>query len=337
MSDPLGKQPMPATGKPTEDFTNRGLLARVDAANEAFANIWIKHEPQEAIIARLRAYIAKTRGIRGKPIGGCRFSQETQAGKSSTIERLAYELAQERIARGQGENPYQVLIVTCEEKMALKTWYQEVLRQMGDAYFDEEAPGKGPKRDERTMKLLEDKIAKWSKRLKVDLLAVDEVQRLRREKGDSKSVTERLQTFLDRGIVSIVMIGNDKSEDFFSENKDLAGRLGRPLTLKPLNTAVKQDAKLFQDFCRSFDDELVKANIFPARSGLSKPGILDPLQAATGGHVGRVARLIEEAMPLAIMRGAASIEAYDLSVVTRELAIFAGWTSSDPFSTPFSK
>ncbi len=97
------------------------------------------------------------------------------------------------------------------------------------------------------------------------------------------------------------------------------------------------EAGHFQAFLRSFDDQLVSTGIFTIRSGLSTQAMLDPIVEVTGCHIGRVARLIEEAYPVAIRRGAASIEMRDLSIVTREFAIDLGWIKTDPFSTPYRK
>ena len=53
---------------------------------------------------------------------------------------------------------------------------------------------------------------------------------------------------------------------------------------------------------------------------------------ATGGHVGRVARLFKEATVGAVERGAEFLEPFDLSNATRNYAIANGWIDRDPFS-----
>lgn len=334
-ADHLGRQPSKGSGDPVEDFFDPVRQAKVEAADEAFKRIWIDdYPPQQAIKMQIRSYMKRTDGVRGTPIKGLRLGQDWHSGKSSTVERLKFEVAQEHKDAGREENPFEILIVTIEEEMTLKTFYQEVLRQMGDDFFNEEAR-KGPKRDERTMKLLENKIARWVKRLEVRLLVADEIQRLAGAKKMSGAVIERFQTFLDRGVVPLLLIGNEKSLAFFSENKDLAVRFGRPLKLDPMRTQKDTtEAGHFQDFCRSFDEQLVANHIFAIYSGLSQQRLLDPMITVTGGHIGRVARMIQEAYPIAIRRGAASIEALDLSIVTREFAIPLGWVDTDPFSTP---
>lgn len=334
-SDPLGRQPAPVTGDAAENFSDPMREARVNAADEAFKNIWVDdYPPQQTVKSRVRSYMNKWDGVRGTPIAGLRLGQEWHSGKSSAIERLKLENWQRRVVEGQQPNPFEIVHVTIEEHMTLKIFYQECLRQMGDDFFEEEA-GRGPNQDRRTMKMLEDKIARWVKKLGVRLLVADEIQRLNGGGKPSKAVIERFQTFLDRGIVPLLFIGNERSNEFFTENKDLAVRCGRPLQLKPMRTSKKGDeAGHFQAFCRSFDDQLVSNRIFAIRSGLSQARLLDPIITVTGGHIGRVARMIEEAYPIAVRRGAVSIEALDLSIVTREYAIRNRWLQTDPFSTP---
>ena len=331
--DPLGRQPEPITGDLVESFSDPVREARVQRADQAFKAIWVDYPPQLEVKTRIRRHMEKWDGVRGTPIKGLRLSQDWHSGKSSTVERLKFELAQEQVEGGLESNPFEITHITVEEYMTLKILYQEILRQLGDDFFDEEAK-KGPDQDRRTMKLLEDKIARWVRRLGVRLLVADEVQRLAEGGTPTKAVIERFQTFLDRGIVPLLLMGNAKSKAFFEVNDDLAIRCGRPLKLEPMRTRTNRiEAGIFQDFCRSFDEQLVSNNIFSTRSGLSRPNLLGPIITVTGGHIGRVARLIEETYPVALRRGAASIEAFDLSIVTREFAIVNGWVKTDPFSS----
>ena len=328
----LGRQPKPITGDSHEIYGDPVREAKVLAADQAFEKIWVDdYPPQQAVKARIRSYMQKWESVRGTPIGGLRLCQPWHSGKSSIVENLKLELAKQREIEGRPPNPFEIVHITIEHKMALKTFYQEFLRQSGDEFFGEEAR-RGPDQDRRTMKMLENKIARYVRKLGIRLLVADEIQRLGGAGISSKAVIERLQTFLDRGIVPLLLIGNEKSESFFSDNSDLSVRCGRPLKLEPMKTkSCAIEAGHFQNFCRSFDDQLVSTGIFAIRSGLSQKQMLDPIISVTGGHIGRVARLIEEAYPVAIRRGAASIEMLDFSIVTREYAIVNGWIKTDPF------
>lgn len=66
-------------------------------------------------------------------------------------------------------------------------------------------------------------------------------------------------------------------------------------------------------------------------SVLAEDDVLEALIDVSGGHVGRVARLIQVALPAALERGAVTIERYDLSNAIRDFAIGLGWIDHDPF------
>ena len=78
---------------------------------------------------------------------------------------------------------------------------------------------------------------------------------------------------------------------------------------------------------------MIKAGIMERPAGLGAAGIRSQLSKVSGGHVGRVCRLICEAAQYALWRGAPAIERHDLSVVTRGFARRLKWTSQDPFSS----
>ncbi|RPF71092.1 AAA family ATPase [Aurantiacibacter spongiae] len=327
------KQPDPLTGRRTPDWSDPTLSANVDKARTAMEGIWIDHEPQLAIIAQLREYIAETCGKLGRPISGRRLSQKSQAGKSALAWHLKHQLETEGKAQGLAVNPYQLIIVTIEKGMTLKGFMQALLKQMGDDFLDSHDDGRKTVDDRRTIPVLEKRIAEWVPKLGVELVVADEVQRLKGALGESNRVTERFQTMLDRGIAPLLLIGNGESVDFFSSNPDLCARLGMPLELAPLDPERREPARLFQKFCREYDLMLRNRGVFGIPSDLGERPIIDGLALVSGGHVGRAARVIQEAVPLAVRRGALKIEPFDLSCVTQGYAMANGWIDEDPFSS----
>lgn len=319
--DPLGVQPAPLTGGRNARFGDADARRRSSLATNLLQDEWIEHAPQRAIIDELMRYRDDTRGRLGSPLTGRRLSQFSQAGKSRTMERLKTEMAIEREAAGLPVNPYQVVIVELDRRMTLKGFYQEVLRKLDDDFWDEKV----------NAKVLENRIADFVRRLGVEILVADEVQHLRRRANEAGEVTDRLKVFLDRGVVPLVLVGDEDSVPFFGANGKLAARLGRPLELAPLKR-VRSDAKLFKQFCVNIDTLLVSSGVFAVASGLDDSDVLDALLTVSSGHVGRVARLVGLAASEAALRGADGIEAYDLSRATREFAISAGWLTDDPFS-----
>ncbi len=130
----------------------------------------------------------------------------------------------------------------------------------------------------------------------------------------------------------IVFIGDETSESFFKINSQFAARLGTALELPPLNVKKASDRKQFMDFCKEYDRQLVARDASPVPTCLTDHAVLTGLITASGGHIGRAARLIQVAMPAALERGAVTMEAYDLSNAVRDYAIDLGWIGYDPFS-----
>lgn len=318
---------------------------RSERAQEVVETIWVDHPPQRRIIDDIRSYMrvcSRRRNGTKRTLNGRRLSQHWQAGKSATFERLKYEIAQEEIAAGLEPNPYRVIHITLDERMTLKMLYQEILNRLADEFPDE--PGRagrrpGPRADGKTslsrdnIKVLEQRVEEWVVRLGVELIVVDEVQRLEGSSKDAEELTKKLMSFLDRGVVPIVFIGDETSKTFFSINPKFAARLLKPLKLEPLGTKKVSDRKMFFDFCTDFDDQLIALDVTSTSSCLRDPDVLDALIKISQGHVGRVARLIQVALPEALARGAITLERFDLSRATEDYAIDLGWIDVDPFLT----
>lgn len=355
------KRPPRLTGRSKPDLSDHVAQARAERAEEVVGEIWIDTDRQRAILNAIRKYMRicqKLRKRRGTAIPGRRLSQFSQAGKSAIVKQLIAELEREALAAGEKPNPYRVLHITIDPRMSLKMLYQEILNRLADDFVDEpDARGlrvtakmsaeiRGKKSD--NIKILEQRVEEWTTRLGVELVVVDEVQRLvtKPERvltqealddgsfftADALDVTRKLQGFLDRGVVPIVFIGDETSVVFFKLNAQFAARLGEPLELKPLDMDKAADRKRFHDFCVGYDRELLRRNVVAVPTCLSQPDILQALITASGGHIGRAARIIEVALPKALERGAVTLEPYDLSNAVRNFAIGLKWVDYDPFS-----
>jgi hypothetical protein len=323
-------------------------------------DMWVDTDRQRAILNNIRKYMrvcAKRRRRKGTPISGRRLSQFSQAGKSAIAERLIIELEQEAIAAGEEPNPFRVIHITIDQRMSLKMLYQEILNRLADDFIDEPS-GRGLRITPRprdgikgkatdTIKTLEQRVEEWVVKLGVELIVVDEVQRLVTDPNrgtidrddpssyftaDAMDVTKKLQAFLDRGVVPIFFIGDETSKVFFDLNSHFAARLHDPLELLPLNMTKVSDQKRFFDFCVEYDRQIVKQKVTSVPTCLTQPAVLTALITASGGHIGRAARIIQVALPAALERGAVTMEAYDLSNAVRDFAIGLRWVDHDPFS-----
>ncbi|MBN2971274.1 TniB family NTP-binding protein [Roseomonas aeriglobus] len=323
--DPYGIQPEPARGDRLPDYSDRARAERVKLVVPFFKTNYIEHQPQTDRIEELLDYIDSMQPLLGRAIDGRRLSEYYSAGKSRMVERMIEVAAERRAANGLPPNPYQILWLELDKTTSVATFYRQALRLMGDDHWDGKA-----KLDE-----LEDRMEHFARRLGVEGMVGDEVQHLGRKTTDAKQVTDRFKTFLNRGVLPLILVGDETSEAFFDENEKFAARLGTPLTLKPLDVRHSgRDKRLFLEFCGKLDASLVAGGITDELSGLDKRGLRTPLAIVSGGHVGRVCRLVCEAAQHAIRRGAGVIEAHDLSVATRNYAFRVKFIRYDPFSKP---
>lgn len=323
---PLGVQPLPTRGDPVPDYSSGIRRQRVVPVVPFFKTNWIDHGPQTKLVDQLLAYMESMQPLLDGPIDGRCLSQYTNAGKSRMIEALLAEAALRRRKEGLPPNKYQIIKVELDEATSIKSFFRNILRALDDPHWNN-------KND--TIDDLEDRIHHFSRKLGVQGLVGDEVQHLDKKSTDATGVTNRLKSFLNRGIVPLILVGNEKAETFFEKNTDLAARLGTPLVLKPLDPRNdKADAKSFAEFCQKLDASMLKAGIVDEPAGLDKPGLRSQLVAVSGGHVGRVCRVVCEATIHALWRGSPVVEKHDLSVATRQYAMGpVNWAGRDPFSS----
>lgn len=326
--DPLGIQPAPVRGDPLPNYADRARSKRVAAVTPFFKTNYIEHEPQEEVVNQLLTYVESMQPLLDGPIDGRCLSEHSNAGKSRMIERLVKTAAAWRALEGLPPNPYQFVCLELDKTTSVGSFYRNILKKLGDEHWADKR---------RSIDDLEDAILHLSRRLGVEALIGDEIQHLDRKSTDAKQVTDRLKSFLNRGVLPLILVGDEEAEAFFLKNGKFASRLGTPLTLKPLNVRDKtnvRDKRLFLHFCKKLDRSMIAAGIVTEPAGLANKGIRTQLADISGGHVGRVCRVVCEAAQHALWRGAPGIERHDLSVATRNYAMKnVNWISHDPFSS----
>lgn len=352
------RKPKRMTGLAKPDPTDLFAQARAEVAEDIVTSVWVDTDRQRAILNDVRRYMRNAGKKRqGTPLGGRRLSQFSQAGKSAVAERLIAELEAEAIAAGKEPNRHRVVHITISSRMTLKMLFMAILNRLADDFLDEPstralaignkgAEGIRGKSADNVM-VLEQRIEEWVRRLGVELIVIDEVQLLVTKRdtnvadirfgsayltADAFDVTKKFQSFIDRGVAPMLFIGDETSEDFFRLNGQFAARLGTALELLPLDVSRTKDRKQFMKFCADYDREVVRLGAVPIPTCLDQPAVLTALIRASGGHIGRAARIIQQALPAAIERGAATMEVYDLSNAVRDYAMDLGWVDHDPFS-----
>jgi hypothetical protein len=311
---------LPTTGRALPQYDREATL-RETAAKAAMRRISIAYPKQLAIMERIEALRLSTLGVRGLPLPGLRLSQVSQAGKTKTFERYITELKARTAAEGLPSNPHQVVYLGLKRRVTVKMLYQRLLMQLGDAH-----PDKG------NLEILVQRAEEFLLKFGVELLIVDEVQHLANTRTDSNEVTDELKSFLDQGLVPVVFAGNEDSRPFFEENMQLSARLGTPLELTPVDLSTKAEASMFKTFCIQLDQAIANEGVTKMLSGFEAPSTLQGLLVTSGGHVGRVCRIVGAALEHAARREADYIERYDLAYAVENLAIPSRWTLRNPFS-----
>lgn len=309
-------QPQTGNLKPQYDDST---IERAGTALSTMSDLLIPYGPQLAIAGRIGVLHTRSLGRRGRPLPGLRLSQVSGAGKTKTLKQVRQRIMQSSIlAHGQA-NPFQVLYINLEVRITAKILFVQLLRTLKDP---DDAIGNIEEVKNRTDILMRERG--------VELLMVDEVQHLARDSRDKVDVTDELKRFLDLGICPVVFAGNEDSKSFFERNKQLASRLGTPLELSPVDAHDGDQLTNFKRFCRDLDAELVQLGIIEEPSGLVDGELLNGLLFSSGGHIGRVFRIIESAVEHALMRQATRLEAYDIDFAIENFAIPSGYVGHNP-------
>lgn len=315
-----GPTGLPVTGHALPRYDQAGT-EREQSARRAFESIYVPYQKQTVIMERIEALRLSTLHRRGVPLPGLRLSQVSQAGKSKALQRYRESLAERCMATGEEVNPYQVIYIGLQKRVTVKMLYQRLLKQLGDNHSHV-----------GNLEMLTQRAEEFLAARSVELLIVDEVQHLANTRTDSEQVTDELKSFLDAGLVPVVFAGNEHSRPFFEENNQLAARLGVPLELSPVDVATKSEAVLFKTFCLGLDQALVRSGAVSRPCDFAHGKVLRGLLLASGGHIGRVCRIVGAALDHASRRDAEFVEAYDLAHAVQNLAIPSAWTISNPFT-----
>lgn len=282
-----------------------------------FKSVFIPYPPHVALHGRLD-YLQKIgQRTRGKPQMGLRVLAPSGSGKSTAAEAYM-ELVETRRPRTHDFVP--VIKIDLERHTTSKKLMILILEAFRDPYA---AYG-----NELTLKR---RVLSCFERFGTVLLIVDEVQHLNYRNGVRNDVTDTLKGMLDAGLVPIAFLGTEEALPMFRRNLQLNGRLLPPCDLHPLNVRSGRDQKLFAGYVAHLDQALVDQGIFKQRSGLRELEMLGALFDVSKGVVGRVNRLMEAAIEVAVRRGASHLERADLSWAVDAWAVEQSFIDHNPF------
>lgn len=254
----------------------------------------------------------------GEPQMGLRVLAPTGSGKSAAAR--AY-IAFVEATRPRTDSFIPVIKVELERNSTSKTLIMSILHALGDPYSHYG--------NELTLKR---RMLEYFVRFGVELLIVDEVQHLNYRNGLKSDVTDTLKVLLDEGVVPIVFLGTPEAKLMFERNLQLNGRLLPPCDLNPLDSKRASDRDLFARFVSSLDQMIVEQGILSNLSNFEAAGLIGALFEVSDGVVGRVSRLLQVALEVALRRGAHCIERADVSWAIDHWAMPQAFVKSNPLT-----
>lgn len=252
----------------------------------------------------------------GTPQMGLRVLGPTGSGKSTAADAYV-DLVQRQRPRTATFVP--VLKIDLERASTSKKLMMSILDKFGDPYASH-----------GNELVLKRRAFACFERFATELLIVDEVQHLNFRNGHKNDVTDTLKGMLDGGVVPMVFLGTEDAEQMFKRNLQLNGRLLAPCDLLPLDGRDADDRRLFAVFVAKLEAVIVDCDVLSEPSKLGEADLLPALFEVSQGIVGRVSRLFQAALEIAIRRGASRLEAYDLALAVDRWAIPQSFVKSNP-------
>lgn len=283
----------------------------------SFQQIYIPYPPHIEFHERCKYLVELGRATRGRPQKGMRALAPSGSGKTAAAEAFVRKV-HTKTPRTAEHVP--IVFVAMERTATPKRLMTSVLEYFGDPFSSR-----------GTEQALKSRVKACFERFRTDLLIVDEIQHLNYRNSERSDVTDSLKRLLDDGVVPIVFLGTEDANGLFTKNVQLAGRLISPSDFKRLDILDPADRALLGGYAAMLDQEMVRRKILPATSNLQDPWVLIRLNAVADGVVGRVSRLLEVALEIALRRGASRIERYDLAFAVDRWAIPNGLTKTNPF------
>lgn len=254
---------------------------------------------------------------KGKPQMGLRMLAPSGSGKSTAA--LEYKAMVER-RTPPTDTFVPVVYLALDSASTSKRLMVQILHALGD-----------PLAERGTEQALRKRAIDYLRRLGVQLLIIDEVQHLGFRSTAKADVTDALKSFLDAGVTPIVFVGTEDARKMFESNLQLNGRLLAPLDMPKLEPSKSEDRSLFASFVWGLCEGMTEHKVLKTCPSIVGEGVLGPLMEVTDGVVGRVARLFEVAIEIAIRRGGNTLEVADLSLAVDRWALPQNFAKRNPF------
>lgn len=178
----------------------------------------------------------------------------------------------------------------------------------------------------------------------VELVILDEIQHLatgivsrpggsarKVHKPETTDVTDTLKTMMISGLVPMVFVGIPEAREHLSIDSQLTGRESAKIDFSPLRWSDAGDAEIFLHYCGLVGLMIKRHGLMAEETNLVKDDIPHKLWAASGGCIGLVSRIAEEATFHAFHRKATRVEYEDLSRAVDTRAVPNGYCTYNPF------
>lgn len=253
---------------------------------------------------------------RGEPQMGLRVLAPTGSGKTTAIKAYM-DLVEAQRPRSRDFVP--IIKIDLERYSTSKKLMMSILAAFGDPYASH-----------GNELMLKRRAMACFRRFRTELLICDEVQHLNYRNGLKNDVTDTLKGLLDAGVVPMVFLGTDEAAEMFRRNLQLNGRLLPPCDLSVLSARREEDRALFSRFVAELERAVVDQRVLPQQSALNSAGVMPALFEVSGGVIGRVSRLFQVALEVAIRRDGLRLEVQDLSWAIDHWAVEQAFVTHNP-------
>lgn len=238
-----------------------------------------------------------------------------------------------------------VLHVTLSPKASKRSLAVDILNQLGDPNADR---GTGPILMRRVYEYLagtfKDPATGKPVERQTELVILDELQHLsasevarpggKTEKSNmlrSTEVSDTLKTMLIRGLVPMVFVGIPEAREHLEIDQQLTNREMGKIDFSPLKWSSAKDQEIFLEYCIEAAALLTEHGLLPEETVLTADGIPHRLWAASGGCIGVVSRILEQAVFHALDRDGDRVEYEDLALAVDTRAIPNNMCTYNPF------
>jgi hypothetical protein len=310
-----------------------------------FTKMRIKHPRLEAVYQAfddLREYGAS---VPFEPKGYVKLLAPTHSGKSTSVRSyIETVVVDEAIERGLFSADTDRALIAREQRLVLhvtlspnatpKSLATDILQRLGD-----------PQAHRGTQAALETRLYRMLQETGVELVILDELQHMsasslrmgpdgtmvKQSQSSPMAVASTLKTMLIRGLVPMAFVGTLDAAKFLKFDGQIGGRILKDLDFSPLRWETPGDRKFFQEWCGKVGIKVFEHGLLPKRPNLVEGDIPVNLWAASGGKIGFVSRIVQDAVIHAKERESETLDRSDLEWAVDHCAIPNGICTTNPF------